>query len=253
MAFIFGAFDSRDVEGLTATLRAWPSPSFRLDTVDAVDGVFFARSALGTIEFTFDVRLEGTTPAEVLGKRDLLLAGCAPTLGLQALTPEVGDGWVWYATASKMADLVRAVWTPGALCQLRGDLTFYCSDGVGWAAPDETITGATSVTIVRALGNLPSHPTIEVTGECAGVRLTIGGVQLDVAAVPLAAGQRLVLDFQRMDFAVWAGAVKVAHAAGGLSSFNRVALPLGSTVVTAAPLGGGTVTGLTVKANSRRA
>lgn len=249
--FVFGSFNTDSVPGILATLRAWPAPNLKPETVPLLDGEFYARTGLGSVQFVFDVLLRASTPAGVHALRDQLVAGCSPLLGVQALVPETGEGWVWWAAASEVSDFERAGWTPGALCQLRGQVTFLVPEGVGWANPDETATGATSATITRTRGNLPSFPTITVEGNFGGVAVQIGAVTVDVD-VPVAAGQRLVLDYQHLDFGVWAGSVKVAHAAPGMDDFTRHTLPMGATTITATPTSG-TVTSVSVAANSRRA
>lgn len=251
MSFRFGEFNTGEQPGITATLKAWPGPQLKPETVELLDGAFYARTGLAPVVFTFDVLLASGTPEGVLALRDSLIAGCSPTLGLQALVPEVGAGWRWWAACSALSDFTRGLWVRGLECQLRGEVSFLVHDGVGWADPDETATGATSATITRQRGNLPSFPTITVEGDFAGVKVTAGAHEVTVA-VPVTAGQRLVLDYQALDFGVWAGGVKVAHAAPGMDNFNRLALPLGATTVTAAPTGGA-VSKVTVAANSRRA
>lgn len=251
MSFTFGAFNTAAHPGMLATLKAWPSPTLKPETVDLLDGTFYARTGIAPTTFEFDVRLSAATPAQVLALRDELVAGCSPALGVQALVPEVGAGWVWWAATQAIDDFKRGLWIKGVECQLRGTLAFLVPDGVGWANPDETATGTASVTITRTKGNLPSHPKITVGGPFSSVTLNIGGREITVD-VPVAAGQRLVLDWQHLDFGVWAGGVKVAHAAKGMSTFERVSLPLGATPVTASATGG-SVSSLTVAANSRRA
>lgn len=250
MAFQFGDFNTRAVPGIRATLKAWPGPGLRPETVDLLDGAFYARTGLAPVVFSFDVLLWAETPAAVLGLRDQLVGAVGPALGVQAFTPEAGDGWLWWATCSHVSDFTRGLWVKGDECQLLGEVSFLVPEGVGWATPDDTAEGATSATITRTRGNLPSHPTITVEGAFQGVRVQAGAFVLDVAA-PLAAGQRLVLDYKELDFGVWAWATKVAHAARGMSRFDRLELPMGSTTVTATATGGA-VSRLSVAANSRR-
>ena len=253
MSFRFGEFDTADVPGVLATLTAWPGLALTPETVDKLDGAFYARTRLGGVAFTFDVLLSARTPEEVHTLRDRFVAGCSPTVGLQALTPETGEGWVWYASVSEYSDFTRRLWVKGVECQLRASVSFLVPDGVGWAVPDETAAGATSVTLARKLGNLPSFPTVTIEGALPkGVRLMVDGVAFVDVTTPVSAGQRLVLDYQKVEFAVWAGAVKVAHAAGGMSTFARLSLPLGQTVLSATPIGSGSVQSVTVAANSRR-
>lgn len=249
--FTFGSFDTDAVPGILATLRAWPAPNLKPETVPLLDGEFYARTGLGPVQFVFDVLLRASTPAGVHALRDQLVGACSPLLGVQALVPETGEGWVWWAATSEVSDFERGLWVNNVECHLRGQVTFLVPEGVGWANPDETATGAPSATITRTRGNLPSFPTITVEGNFDGVAVQVGAATVDVD-VPVAPGQRLVLDYQGLDFGVWAGAVKVAHAAPGMTDFTRHALPLGATTVTATPTSG-TVTSVGVAANSRRA
>ena len=250
MSFQFGPFNTAAVPGITATLKAWPGPALKPETVELLDGAFYARTGLAPVTFTFDVLLSAASPAAVHALRDQLVAGVAPTLGLQALVPETGAGWVWWAATSHLSEFTRGLWLNGVECQLLAELSFLVPDGVGWANPDDTAQGVTSATITRTRGNLPSYPKLTLTGPFGGVRVTVGGFVLDVA-VPVAAGQRLELDYQAMDFGVWAGSVKVAHAAEGMSRFDRLMLPMGPSTITAAATSGA-VSSLAVAANSRR-
>ncbi len=250
MSFTFGAFDTAEEAGITATLKAWPGPALKPETVELLDGAFYARTGHAPAVFSFDVLLSALTPAAVLALRDRLVAGVSPELGLQALVPEAGEGWVWWAATSHVSEFTRGLWIKGVECQLRAEVSFLVPDGVGWANPDDTAAGSTSATITRTRGTWHSFPKLTLQGAFGGVRITAGAYVLDVA-VPVTAGQRLELDFQTMDFGVWQGTTKVAHAAPGMSRFDRLALPLGATTITAAATSG-SVSSLTVAANSRR-
>lgn len=251
MSFRFGDFDTASEPGILATLKAWPGPALKPETVDLLDGAFYARTGLAPAALTFDVRLQAATPEAVHTLRDRLIAGCAPTSGLQALVPETGEGWRWWAACSAISEFTRGLWVRGLQCQLRADVSFIAPEGVAWANPDDTATGTTSATITRTRGNLPSYPTITVEGAFGGVTIAAAGQQVTVA-VPVTAGQRLVLDYNAQEFAVWSGAVKVRHAAPGMDSFQRFTLPpSGATTITASP-SSGTVSKVTVAANSRR-
>ncbi len=250
MSFKLGDFDTAEEAGLLATLKAWPAPVLTPEAVDALDGEFYARTRREPLVFEFDLILKAQTPAGVLAIRDRLVDACAPHRGLQALTPEAGEGWIWWASARFGGDFTRGLWVNGLECQLRSSVAFRVPDGLGWAAPDDTAAGTTSANINRR-GNAPSFPRLTLEGDFEAVRVTAGGSSVDVA-VPVTPGRRLVLDYQGQDFGVWAGAVKVAHAAGGMSHFDRLTLPVGPSTITAAPLGGGTVSALSVAANSRR-
>lgn len=245
MSFTFGGFNTATVDGLTATLTEWPAPGIRAETVDLLDGVWFARTGLDPLTVSFDVLLRAATPAEVLTLRDTLLASC-PLGALQPLTVETGDGWVWNAVPASLPTLTRGLWIKGVECQLRGPVAFLVPDGCAYANPDEIAVGVTSATITRAMGNMDSLPTITIQGTFSSVVVTIGGQPVTVTA-NVATGQRLILDWRAMSFGVWAGATKVAHAA--LSDWTPRTLPMGSTTVTAT---GGSVTSVTVAANSRR-
>lgn len=250
MSFRFGSYDTALVAGVTATLRAWPGPSLKPETVELPDGVFYARTGLGPIEFVFDVLLTASTPLLVHALRDRLVSALSPHLGLQALTPETGEFWRWWAAASRVSEFRRGLWIKGVECQLRSEVAFTVPDGVGWAYPDDSATGGTSVTLTRTKGNLPSYPTITIGGGFNGVTIKAPSFEVDVlVAVP--SSQRLVLDYQAMDFGVWQSSVKVAHAAEGMSHFDRLMLPLGPSTISATAKAG-TVPSITVAANSRR-
>ena len=251
MSFRFGEFDTAVVEGVTATLKAWPSLTLSPETVDLLDGVLYARTGYGSLTFEFDVLLSARTPAEVHALRDQLVAACAPTGALLALIPETGEGWRWWAACSALPAWQRGLWIGGVECQLRGTVAFLIPGGVGWAVPDEVFTGASSVAVVRSKGNLASYPTITMVGPFSGVTVTAGEFTLGVD-VRVLAGQRLVLDYNTMDFGVWAGGVKVAHAAPGMSRFDRLSLRPSASTVVSAVAGSGAVSSLTVAANSRR-
>lgn len=251
MSFKFGDFDTAATPGMLATLQAWPGLALTPETVDLLDGAFYARTRTGSVAFTFDVLLKASTPAGVLAMRDTFVAGVAPHLGLRALTPEAGEGWVWWASTSAIPEFKRGLWVKGVECQLSSEVSFLVPDGVGWAYPDDTADGVQAVTLTRMKGNLPSFPTITVEGPFAGVTLNVGGRTL-VVDVPVPAGRRLVLDYRTFDFGVWQGATKVAHAAPGMSTLERMSLPMGATTITATATGGA-VSSLSVAANSRRA
>lgn len=250
MAFQFGGYDTRNEAGVLATLTAWPSPALTPETVDLLDGAFYARTRRGPVTFTFDLLLTGRTPAAAHALRDRLVGACAPAGELRALIPETGEGWTWWAAVSALSEWTRGVWINGVECQLRGQVSFLVPDGLGWATPDEVAAGTGSATITRTKGNLPSFPTIELAGPFDGVTVTVAG-QLVTVAAKVTAGQRLVLDYHALDYGVWAGGAKVAHAAGAMSHLDRLTLPMGASTVTAAATGGA-VSSLTIKANSRR-
>ena len=252
--FTLGTFDAGAATGLTAILESWIGlPGLAVETVDVpgIDGAFYGASTLGKGSWTFELTATAATPADVLTLAGAVSAACAPEHQVQQLTLAVAPGWVWYAAASAPLAWERHEWDPGARCTLVAKLELTCPDPYGYASPDETAIGASSATIVRTKGTASSFPRIEVTGTFSAVHLVIGGVPLGVTT-PLAAGQALVLDYQRMDFGVWAGVTKVRQAAQGMSHFRRYTLPIGSTLVTATATGGA-VTSVTVLANSRRA
>lgn len=251
MAFKFGDFDTAAVPGITATLVAWPTPALGVESVDGLDGLVYGRTRMGESMFTFDILLEALTPAGALELRDKLVAACSPAAGLQLLEPEIGDGWAWKAAVAHISEFERGLWLNNVECQLNGQITFVVPEGVGYAVPDETASGTSAATLTRTKGNLDSFPTVTIEGTFSSVTLTAGSWSIDVDA-PVGAGQRLVLDYQAMEFGVWAGAVKVAHAAGGMSRFDRLAVPLGAATFTVTATGGA-VTALAVEANSRRA
>ena len=252
--FALGDFTVATISGLSAVLQEWVAlPGLSTDTVEVpgADGAFFAGQTVGQGRWVFDLTASAATPAGVLALANQVAAACAPGAGLQPLLLDVATGWVWYAVAAEQIKWKRGVWVPGGECVLLGTLTLAAPSGYGYAVPDETATSATSVTITRAKGNLPSFPRIEIAGVFSAVTLTIGGKPLTVTA-PVASGQKLVLDYADLDFAVYnAGGVKVRHAAQGMSSFERVMLPVGEPVTVAASTSG--VTSVAVKANSRRA
>lgn len=254
--FKLGAFDTDEIPGLEAILQTWPGlPGLSVETVDVPgqDGAFFAAQHLGQGAFAFDLTITTTTPAGALTLASVVAEACAPGIGLQPLALDIAPGWVWYAVAAQELKWQRGLWVPGAQCTLKAPLTFQCTDPYGYASPDETAAGGTSATITRAKGNVPSFPRIEIAGAFSAVDLTVGGVPLAVE-VPVAAGQALVLDYADLDFAVYdADGVKVRHAAPGMSSFDRFALPVGHPVTVTAAAVGGAVSSLTIKANSRRA
>jgi len=254
--FQYGEFNTSDVDGLEAVLQSWPGlPGLAIETVEVPgqDGAFYAAGRLGQGGFGFDLTITSDTPAGALSLASGVAEACAPSHGLQPLALDLAPGWVWYAAAAAELKWARGLWVPGAQCTLKAPLTFQCPDPYGYAVPDETASGTTTATIDRTRGNVTSWPRIEVQGTFTAVHLDVGGDGLDVE-VAVAAGERLVLDYADMDFAVWdaAGTSKLRHATKGMSHYDRLALPLGETVVTATPTGG-TVTALAIKANSRRA
>ncbi|MDO4717416.1 MAG: hypothetical protein Q4B08_07610 [Propionibacteriaceae bacterium] len=250
MGFEFGSFRTDSLPGCTATLSAWPSPALKPEMIETPDGAFYARTSIGPITFSFDVLVMAATPSAVHTLRDQFVAGCHPEGGLQALTPDSGEGWFWWATLSNITAFERGLWVPGANCQLRGGAHFTAPDGVGWARPDETASGATSATITRTKGNLGSFPRIEVRGTFTRVTVTVGGQPITIST-PVAAGQKLVLDYNLLDFAVYSETgTKLRHVAEKMSTLRRISLPLGSTPVTTTTEG--TVTAVSVEANSRK-
>lgn len=245
MSFTFGAFNTATTDGITATLTEWPAPGVRSETVDILNGAWWGRTGFDPLTITFDLLVRSATPESVLALRDTLIAGC-PLDSLQPLTVEAGDGWTWRATPASLPTFTRGLWVSGVECQLRGQISFLVPDGVAHASPDEIATGTTSATITRAKGNLPSLPKITIEGTFSSVVVTIGGQPVTVTAT-VTAGRQLILDFQAMTFGVWSGTTKVAHAA--LSDWTPRTLPLGSTTVSTS---GGSVSSVTVAANSRR-
>jgi phage-related protein len=258
MSFVFGGFDTALSDGVTATLQTWPSmPGVTVETVDVpgMDGAFFAGSRLGQGGFVFDVVLQADTPAGVLALADQVSAACDQDLGLQDLTPEGAEGWVWRAVAAAPVAWPRGLWVPGLECQLRDVLSFQCPDPYGYRQVDELFTGPGpgAVTVNRQYGNRASFPKIEIQGALTvsqTVTLTVGGIAVQVTG-PLTSGQVLRLDYQSMDFGVWAGATKVASAVPRMSRYDRLTLPIGNATVALATTG--TVSGVNVWANSRRA
>lgn len=145
------------------------------------------------------------------------------------------------------------VWvSAGRSLAVTADVTFVADDPHPYALDDDVTTLAVAGDVVRAAGNAASWPTIDVEGVLDGddvLTLTLFGQTVAVTG-PLAAGETLRLDYQAYSFAVVAGGVPVRLAAGHLSTLRRVSCPVGGGAVSWT-LSGGTVTSVTVHANSR--
>ena len=255
MAFTFGGFDTRNLDRLIAPLKTWPSLAGRSPAttdIPGMDGVFYGGANLGALTLTFDAIAQAASQAAVQTVVDQLMQALAPA-PLQPLTPQGYEGFAWQASLAGPVAWQYGQWLPGLPWQMRADIAFLAPDPYGYASPDETFTGTSTINIVRAKGNMASWPRIEITGSFTAVTLTAGTWTLTVTA-KVTSGQVLVLDFATQDYAIWdqAMATKMAHIAQGMSGFDRLTLPMGSTILGVAA-SGGSVTSVTVCANSRRA
>ncbi len=255
--FSFGAFEAANQPALVATLQKWVTlPGVRIETVPVpgMDGSFYASGALGEAAWIFDCNITTPTPAETLGVAGELAAACSPNKGLQPLAIDAAPGWLWYAVVDTQISWERGIWAPGAACTLKGQLSFRCPDPYGYAFPDEVTNGSGGqLSITRTKGNLPSYPKFEIWGEFETATLTVGDLTVDVAT-PCSTGQKLVLNYKDMDFALYnSTGVKLAHAAKTMSTLTRIELPPDTTTQITTTATGGQITMVAVEANSRRA
>lgn len=255
--FTFGTFDATSTDGLSAVLTVWPGlPAVELHTVASPgrDGVFHAGASLAAGTFVFDLVVVDPDPLRAVELTQEISAALDPRAGLQTLMIDVAPGWTWGAVVASLDEWQRSGWRPGSECRLRSKLTLTCPDPHGYAAPDETWQRTTpgGLTVNRTKGNVDSFPRIEIVASLTSaqsVSVTIAGRTVTVAG-PLTSGQTLVLDYEAMDFGIWAGDTKLASAVPRMSSFERLRLPMGQTSTSVACTG--TLHQFRVAANSRR-
>ena len=255
MSFIFGDFNTDDMPELVAPLKTWTSlAGLNPQTVSlpGADGLYLAGATLGAQQATFDACIQAASEPESLRLADVFTANLAPHMGIQRLTPGGDDfkGWVWPAMLAGPISWQPGQWRYGKPWQLRADVSFLCPEPYGYAWPDEAFFGVSGVTVNRTMGNMPSYPRIELTGAFNKVTLSCPGWELTIDPVKVGPGQKLILDYQNWQFAVWQGDVKVAYATSGMSSFDRPSLPLGETTIGVA---GDGIASVAIYANSRRA
>lgn len=211
-------------------------------------GRVVADSTQAAVAWLFEVDVEGATPEQIEERVRAFTAWVDPRRGTRSLTLFAGDEWSW----------------PEAIVVGGFDWTDY---GSFWRAEvtvetnpdavpkvDETWSrsGAGSVTVNRQKGEAPSYPTIEVKGTLAAaqtVTVTVGSFSTVVTG-PLTSTQTLRLDYENFEFARWTGTSKTASLIPKMSNLDRLELwPDTAYTVTVATTG--TVSSVTVKANSR--
>ena len=257
--FTFGPLDANNTPGLMAILKDVEHlPEVQLATVASPgrDGVFFAEAAHGPGKWVFDLTAVAATPNEVTATAAQVAEALSPRLGIQPLTMSIAPGFGWGAVLAQELRWTRGHWAIGAECQLNATATFTTPDPYGYAIVDDTwnwtTTGSRTATLNK--GNTGSRPTIEaraVLTAAQTITITIDGTPVQVTG-PLTAAQKLRLDYTSMDFGIWntAGTVKQTSAAPRMDRFDQLELPPGDSTIAVATTG--TLTELTVRANSRR-
>lgn len=257
--FALGDLDALATPGLKAVLQELPAfPEVELATVKAPGrhGEFFAQATLGAATWTFDLQARAQDPWEALAITEQITRACNPLDGLRPLRIDIAPGFIWMAGVERTLKWARGRWVIGSDCRLNAVLDLRAPDPFGYAVPDETWAwpglppGGAVVT--RYQGNTNSTPTITITGTLSAahsVTVTLGDWSVQITG-PLASGQRIVLDYPRMDFGVWAGDVKLASVVSRMAHYDPPSLPVGSYPVSMTTTGGAPA--LQIAANSRR-
>lgn len=158
------------------------------------------------------------------------------------------DSWVWLN-----AIVVGGFEWEDHASFWRAELTLECDpDPVPKVDEAWNRTGAGNVSVRRVKGHAPSYPTIEVKGTLSAsqtVTVTVGAFSCKVTG-PLTAAQTLRLNYDDFEFAVWNGATKVASLVPRMSNLDRLEF-WPDTAYTVAVATTGTVSSVSVKANSR--
>jgi len=229
MSFKLGTFDTSDITGLKAILRAWPTlpVDLALDDLPAGDGSLYYQSRFTEQEWVFNLELTGSDLDDVMAKADQISQALNPRLnGLQDFTPNpAGSEWIWQGVLSQAIEWERdkVIWfSDQGVCRMAGTATITTPSpyGVALGAPEETTApGGMSLT---GGGNTSYHPIIEFRGVLSAAQsLTVGGT---VVTGPLTAAQTMVLDFGEMDFYIKTTATgdKVRNVADRMTSFERL-------------------------------
>ena len=211
-------------------------------------GRVVADSTQASVSWLFEVDVEGSTPQQIEQRVQAFTAWVDPRRGTRTLTLFAGDQWSW----PEAVVVGGFEWTDyGSFW--RAEVTVETNpDAV--PAVDETWsrTGAGSVSVRRVKGGAPSYPTIEIKGTLSAsqtVTVTVGSFSTVVTG-PLTSSQTLRLDYDQFEFARWTGTAKTASLIPKMSNLDRLEL-WPDTAYTVAVATTGTVSSVTVKANSR--
>ncbi|QXO14489.1 minor tail protein [Microbacterium phage Jenos] len=228
MSFKLGTFDTDDVEGFKAILKAMPSlpVELSLDSLPAGDGALFYEARMTETEWEFRLELTGTDVNDVLAKADQISMALNPLLhGPQDFTPNALDPWVWQGILASpiLWERDKVVWfSDQGVSRLGGSATILTPNPYGVVLGEPVALSVAGAMTLVGQGNTSYYPVFEFRGVLSSAqRLTVGGTQV---AGPLTATQTLVLDFGEMDFYIKATATgeKVRNVADRFVTFQRI-------------------------------
>ena len=233
MSFTFGGRNTSSLAGVTATLVEWPSlGGLAVESIDIPgrDGRFFAGASRSHTTFSFDVLIEGSTPAETAARRDNFVGLLDPSRGPRPLVVETEAAWVWPdALVSEEIQWKRHVWERGLGFTLRAEVSFETQGDADAreATPQVVSIGASAASFTLSTGNTSSYPRLEVATGAACV-VTVGAFKLDLTATT---GGTAVLDWDSMEFYVRNSAgSRVSSLVPKMSSYARPVLTQGQAV-----------------------
>lgn len=200
MSFTYGGVNSDSLAGVRAMLESWPSMGgLSVETTDipGADGVVFGGQTRSTVEFTFNVTVQGESVDEAYARRDQFVALLDPSRGPRALTLPDDDGWVFPEVLAASGIEWTGYSLGGGATLLQGQVLFTT---VGAASarqrPLESVTGE-AVTFTQP-GNTAGYPRVEFPVNVPDVNLQVNGQEWSLTGLPI--GQWAVMDFDQMRF-----------------------------------------------------
>lgn len=250
MSFTLGGVNTDSLAGVTAILQEWPSlGGLSVDSTDIPgrDGRFFGGVTRNVSRFSFDVFIEGQSPAETLERRAAFLGLLDPSRGPRSLVLDVDTGWKWpEVLASDSIEWGRFTWARGIGYTLRATVVLETQGEPSAREVDPLeVAVAPTAEFTMATGNTSAYPRVvfpaeSSKGDAAWV-VKVGGFSIEVEA-GFAAGHSVELDWAQMMFSELDGAGdRVRSLVPRMSRFDRPVLSPGESVtvsVTPAPTGG---------------
>ena len=235
MSFTFGQFSFADsLPTSFAIQREFPNMSglgIESLEVPGMERRRFLQTDRPATSITFDVILHSDTEAGLELIRDQFVTFVDPALGPQRLVLDDFPDWYWMATVSDEIVWEKLTWG----CEYRGyryraNVVFETyGDAASRLVTENKGVSVHGETTVQLDGNTRAWPRWEFSsplGKGSTVRFTISpvlGKPSHVVEVqgPLSAGQKMVLDYDTMQFAVWQGSKKVASLVDRMSTLER--------------------------------